>query len=104
MPSPTAEELLLSVHGLSAELAQQIADHIDECRGLLTAGTDMDTVQQHLKDQGVPVIRAILITTRLIGDHPSRLQAAREIVECSPAHTPDSALSRPRHSPGHRPQ
>ncbi|MFJ8166739.1 hypothetical protein ACIRBY_38280 [Streptomyces sp. NPDC096136] len=95
MPSVTAEELLASVHGLSPEDAQQIADHIDGCRGLLAAGTDMDTVQQHLKDQGVSIIRALLIT-RLLGDHPSRLQAAREIVECSPARTPDSALSRPR--------
>ncbi|MGW1771467.1 hypothetical protein [Streptomyces sp. NPDC002104] len=97
MPTPTTEELLASVSGLSNEQAQQIADHIEECRDLLTAGTDMDTVQQHLKDQGIPIIRAILITTRLIGDHPNRLRAAREIVECSPARTPDTALSRPRH-------
>ncbi|MFI5972714.1 hypothetical protein [Streptomyces sp. NPDC051452] len=97
MPTPTAEELLASVGGLSPDEAQRIADHIDECRDLLTAGTDMDGVQQHLKDQGVSIIRAILITTRLIGDHPSRLRAAREIVECSPARAPDSALSRPRH-------
>ncbi|MFD4925298.1 hypothetical protein ACFWNE_28845 [Streptomyces goshikiensis] len=97
MPTPTAEELLASVGGLSPAQAQQIADRIDQCRDLLTEGTDMDTVQQHLKDQGVPIIRAILITTRLIGDHPSKLRAAREIVECSPARTPDTALSRPRH-------
>ncbi|MFE4632767.1 hypothetical protein ACFRJ1_05210 [Streptomyces sp. NPDC056773] len=97
MPTPTAEELLASISGLSPDQAQQIADHIDQCRDLLTAGTDMDTIQQHLKDQGVPIIRAILITTRLIGDHPSRLRAAREIVECSPARTPDTALSRPKH-------
>ncbi|WP_327299975.1 hypothetical protein [Streptomyces goshikiensis] len=97
MPTRTAEELLASTSGLSNEQAQQIADHIDECRNLLTAGTAMDTVQQHLKDQGIPTIRAILITTRLIGNHPSRLRAAREIVECSPARTPDTALSRPRH-------
>ncbi|MEV8529823.1 hypothetical protein AB0451_37965 [Streptomyces sp. NPDC052000] len=97
MPTPTAEELLASVGGLSPDEAQQIADHIDECRDLLTAGADMDSVQQHLKNQGVPIIRAILITTRLVGDHPSKLQAAREIVECSPARTPDTALSRPRH-------
>ncbi|MFD8023785.1 hypothetical protein ACFV6G_25590 [Streptomyces lavendulae] len=37
MPSPTAEELLASVKGLSPEFAQQIADHIDECRELLAA-------------------------------------------------------------------
>ncbi|MEW1640398.1 hypothetical protein AB0469_40940 [Streptomyces sp. NPDC093801] len=97
MPSPTAQELLASVRGLSPEHAQQIADHIDECRTLLAAGTDMNTLQQRLKDQGVSVIRAILITTRLVGDHPGRLQAAREIVECSPARTPDCALSRPAH-------
>ncbi|MCX5409913.1 helix-hairpin-helix domain-containing protein [Streptomyces sp. NBC_00335] len=97
MPTPTAEELLASVSGLSPNQAQQIADHIDQCRDLLTAGTGMDTVQQHLKDQGVPIIRAILITTRLIGDHPSKLRAAREIVECSPARTPDTAPSRPKH-------
>ncbi|GAA0324884.1 hypothetical protein GCM10010302_75040 [Streptomyces polychromogenes] len=84
MPSPTAQELLASIHGLSPEDARQIADHIDECRDLLAAGTDMDTLQQHLKDQGVTVIRAIVITTRLIGDHPSRLRAAREIVEMQP--------------------
>lgn len=104
MPSPTAEELLASVKGLSPERAQQIADHIDECRDLLAAGTAMDTIQQHLKEQGVPVFSAILITTRLVGDHPSRLQAAREIVECSPAHMPDAALSRPRHATTHHPE
>ncbi|MFB6615896.1 hypothetical protein ACFCV9_17055 [Streptomyces sp. NPDC056367] len=87
MPSATAEELLASVGGLSPERAQEIADHIDECRDLLAAGTEMDTVQEHLKDRGVSVINAILITTRLVGDHPSRLRAAREIVECSPART-----------------
>ncbi|GLV88518.1 hypothetical protein Slala03_82070 [Streptomyces lavendulae subsp. lavendulae] len=97
MPSSTADELLASVHGLSPQDAQQIVGQIDECRGLLAAGTDMDTVQQHLKDQGVSVFRAVLITTRLLGNHPRRLQAAREIVECSPTHTPDTALSRPRH-------
>ncbi|MFG2639098.1 hypothetical protein ACGFX8_36400, partial [Streptomyces sp. NPDC048362] len=64
MPTPTAEELLASVGGLSPDEAQRIADRIDECRELLTAGTDMDSVQQHLKDQGVPIICAILITTR----------------------------------------
>ncbi|MFI8503834.1 hypothetical protein ACIGFK_35825 [Streptomyces sp. NPDC085524] len=87
MPSATAEELLASVGGLSPERAQEIADHIDECRDLLAAGTEMDTVQEHLKDRGVSVLNAILITTRLVGDHPSRLRAAREIVECSPART-----------------
>ncbi|MFD6967677.1 hypothetical protein [Streptomyces sp. NPDC059979] len=88
MPSPTAEELLASIGGLSPELAQRAADRIDECRALLAAGIDMDAVQQHLKDQDVPIIQAILITTRLLDDHPSRLRAAREIVECSPARTP----------------
>ncbi|WP_328792788.1 MULTISPECIES: hypothetical protein [unclassified Streptomyces] len=44
-------------------------------------------VQQHLKDQGVDIIQAILITTRLLGDHPSSLRAAREVVEGSPART-----------------
>ncbi|MEJ8645392.1 hypothetical protein WKI68_37600 [Streptomyces sp. MS1.HAVA.3] len=97
MPSPTAEELLASISGLSPELAQQAADRIDECRALLAAGIDMDSVQQHLKDQDIPIVIAVLITTRLIGDHPSKLKAAREIVECSPARTRDSALSRPRH-------
>ncbi|MFE3760379.1 hypothetical protein ACFXPI_01220 [Streptomyces sp. NPDC059104] len=97
MPGSTAEELLASVHGLSPERAQEIADHIDECRGLLAAGADMDTVQQYLKDHGVSVIHAIVIATRLIGDHPTGLRAAREIVECSPSRTPDTALSRPRH-------
>ncbi|MDX3540790.1 hypothetical protein PV721_42215 [Streptomyces sp. MB09-01] len=97
MPSPTAEELLASISGLSPELTQQAADRVDECRALLAAGIDMDSVQQHLKDQDIPIVIAVLITTRLIGDHPSKLKAAREIVECSPARTPDSALSRPRH-------
>ncbi|WP_157879711.1 hypothetical protein [Streptomyces yangpuensis] len=96
MPSPTAEELLASIGGLSPELAQQTADRIDECRALLAAGIDMDAIQQHLKDEGVPLMHAVLITTRLIDCHPSNLKAAREIVECSPARTPDSALSRPR--------
>ncbi|MFG2976964.1 hypothetical protein ACGFYY_28745 [Streptomyces sp. NPDC048331] len=91
MPSPTAEELLSSIGGLSPELAQRAADRIDECRALLEADTDMDAVQQHLKDQGVPLMIAVLITTRLIGDHPSRLKAAREIVECSPARTRTTA-------------
>ncbi|MEV7558556.1 hypothetical protein [Streptomyces sp. NPDC089795] len=91
MPSPTAEELLSSIGGLSPELAQQAADRIDECRALLAADTDMDAVQQHLKDQGVPLMIAVLITTRLIGDHPSRLKAARVIVECSPARTRTTA-------------
>lgn len=104
MPSPTAEELLASIGGLSPERAQQLADHIDECRGLLAAGTDMDTVQKHLKDQGVPIISAILITTRLLGDHSRRLQTAREIVECSPARTPGTALSRPRNATAHHPR
>ncbi|WP_423835087.1 hypothetical protein [Streptomyces manipurensis] len=96
MPSPTAQELLASISGLSPESAQQAADRIDECRTLLAAGVGMDAVQQHLKDEGISVMTAVLITTRLIGDHPSRLLAARLIVECSPARTPDSALSRPR--------
>ncbi|MGW8728107.1 hypothetical protein ACWGNF_18995 [Streptomyces sp. NPDC055808] len=91
MPSPTAEELLASVGGLSPEWAQYIADHIDACRRLLAAGSDMDTVQQHLKDQDVSIISAVLVTTRLIGDHPRRLVAAREIVECSPSRTPSAA-------------
>ncbi|MEV7544064.1 hypothetical protein [Streptomyces sp. NPDC089915] len=101
MPGSTADELLASVHGLSPEDAQQIAEQIDECRGLLAAGTGMDTVQQHLKDQGVSVFRAVLITTRPLGNHPRRLQTARELVECSPAHTPDTALNRPRHPTAH---
>ncbi|WP_327280936.1 MULTISPECIES: hypothetical protein [unclassified Streptomyces] len=63
----------------------------------------MDTVQQHLKDQGVPIVGAILITTRLLGDHPSRLRAAREIVECSPVRTPEAAHGRPQQPPAHRP-
>ncbi|MFC9288054.1 hypothetical protein [Streptomyces sp. NPDC057052] len=88
MPSHTAEELLANVHGLTPERAQQIGDQIDECRQLLDTDIDMDTVQQHLKDRGVSIIQAILITTRLLDDdHPSRLRAAREIVECSPART-----------------
>ncbi|GHI40666.1 hypothetical protein [Streptomyces violascens] len=87
MPTPTAEELLASVGGLSPEQAQRIADHIDECRRLLATGTPMDTLQQRLKDQGVSIIQAVLITTRLLGDHPRRFLAAREIVECSPART-----------------
>ncbi|MFD3330875.1 hypothetical protein [Streptomyces sp. NPDC058701] len=90
MPSTTLEELLNNVGGLSPEVAQQAAKHIDECRRLLATGTDMDTVQQHLKDQDVSILLAILITTRLLGDHPSKLRAAREIVECSPARTPGS--------------
>ncbi|MFD4245997.1 hypothetical protein ACFWP3_31045 [Streptomyces sp. NPDC058525] len=85
MPSPTVEELLANVHGLTPERAEQIGDRIDACRRLLDAGADMDSVQQHLKDEGVGILYAILITTRLLGDHPSRLRAAREIVECSPA-------------------
>ncbi|MFD9338327.1 hypothetical protein ACFWBF_28590 [Streptomyces sp. NPDC060028] len=87
MLSPTAEQLLADTNGLRPELAQEIADHIDECKRLLATGTDMDTVQQHLKDDDVGIIHAILITTRLLGDHPSKLRAAREIVECSPART-----------------
>ncbi|WP_331719373.1 hypothetical protein [Streptomyces sp. NBC_00158] len=85
MPGLTAEGQLASVGGLAPARAQEIAGHVDACRDLLAAGGDMDTVQQHLKDQGVPVMSAVLITTRLIGDHPSKLQAARLIVECSPA-------------------
>ncbi|MGA5194044.1 hypothetical protein [Streptomyces exfoliatus] len=92
MPSHTAEELLASVHGLTPERAQHIGDQIDECRQLLDTNIDMDTVQQHLKDQGVSIIQGILITTRLLDDdHPSRLRAAREIVECSPARTHSTA-------------
>ncbi|MFD3939724.1 hypothetical protein ACFWSF_32435 [Streptomyces sp. NPDC058611] len=90
MPSTTLEELLNNVGGLSPEVARQAAGHIDECRRLLAMGTGMDTVQQHLKDQDVSILQAILITTRLLGDHPSKLRAAREIVECSPARTPGS--------------
>lgn len=85
MASPPSEELLANVSGLTPERAQQVADDIDECRRLLATGADMDAVQQHLKDQGVGMIQAILITTRLLGDHPSRLRAAREAVEGSPA-------------------
>lgn len=88
MPTSTAEELIASIGGLSPALAQDIAQHIDECRVLLTSGTSMDSVQQHLKDQDVPIIQAVLITTRLIGNDPGGLRAAREIVECSPARTP----------------
>ncbi|MFD9409696.1 hypothetical protein ACFWBN_22140 [Streptomyces sp. NPDC059989] len=88
MPSPTVQELLANVHGLTPERARRIGDHIDECRRLLNTHADMDSVQQHLKDEGVGIIDAILITTRLLEDHhPSRLRAAREIVECSPART-----------------
>ncbi|WP_405497370.1 hypothetical protein [Streptomyces sp. NBC_00096] len=87
MPSPTVEELLANVGGLTPELARRIGDQIDECRRLLNTSADMDSVQQHLKDGGVSIIHAILITTRLLGDHPSRLLAARMIVECSPART-----------------
>ncbi len=87
MSSPTAEELLTNVNGLTAEHAQQIAGHIDECRRLLVAGRSMNTVQQHLKDQGLSVIHAVLVTTRLLDDHPSRFRAAIEIVGCSPART-----------------
>ncbi|MFE5806220.1 hypothetical protein [Streptomyces sp. NPDC056491] len=87
MPSQTAKELLANVNGLTPERAQQVADDIDECRRLLATCADMDAVQQHLKDQGVGIVQAILITTRLLGDHPSRLLAAREIVEGSPART-----------------
>ncbi|MFJ5811626.1 hypothetical protein [Streptomyces sp. NPDC093093] len=90
MPSPTVEELLANVGGLSPERAQEAADHIDECRRLLATGADMDTVQQHLKNQDVGIIQAILITTRLLGEHPNRLRAARVIVECSPARSPVS--------------
>ncbi|MET9364534.1 hypothetical protein ABZX93_26945 [Streptomyces sp. NPDC006632] len=92
MPSPTVEELLARVHGLTPERAQQIGDQIDECRRRLTASGDMDAVQQHLKDQGVSTFQAVMITIRLLDDdHPSRLRAAREIVECSPARTHGSA-------------
>ncbi|WCD91317.1 hypothetical protein KPP03845_200278 (plasmid) [Streptomyces xanthophaeus] len=92
MPSHTAEELLANVHGLTPERAQQLGDQIDECRQLLDTNVDMNTVQQHLKDKGVSIIHAILITTRLLDDdHPSRLHAAREIVECSPARTHSTA-------------
>lgn len=87
MLSRTAEELLANVMGLTPERAQQIGDRIDECRRLLDANVDMDAVQQYLKDEGVSTIQAVLITTRLVEDHPSRLRAAREIVECSPART-----------------
>ncbi|RST14148.1 hypothetical protein E2C00_18100 [Streptomyces sp. WAC05374] len=83
MPSHTAEELLANVHGLTPERAQQLGDQIDECRQLLDTNVDMDTVQQHLKDKGVSIIHAILTTTRL--------RAAREIVECSPARTHSTA-------------
>ncbi|MGW7438487.1 hypothetical protein [Streptomyces sp. NPDC054849] len=85
MSSPTAEELLTNVSGLTPERAQWFADHIDECRRLLVTGRSMDTVQQHLKDQGLSMINAIFVTTRLMGDHPSGLRAAIEIVSCSPA-------------------
>ncbi|MFG2985641.1 hypothetical protein ACGFYQ_31035 [Streptomyces sp. NPDC048258] len=93
MPSHTAEELLASFQGLTPERAQQIGDQIDECRRLLNANPDMDAVQQHLKDEGVGIIQAILITTRLLAveEHPSTLRAAREIVECSPARTRNTA-------------
>lgn len=91
MPSHTAEELLAGVQGLTPEQAQQIGDQIDECRRLLDTDVDMDAVQQHLKNAGVGVIQAILITTRLLEDHPGRLRAAREIVECSPARTRSTA-------------
>lgn len=87
MASPTAEELFANVSGLTPERAQQVADDIDECRYLLATGASMDAVQQHLKEQGVGIIQAIFVTTRLLGDHPNRLRAAREIVECSPART-----------------
>ncbi|MFF1410657.1 hypothetical protein ACFVX6_12850 [Streptomyces sp. NPDC058289] len=88
MPSHTAEELLANVHGLTPERAQQLGDQIDACRQLLGANVNMDTIQQDLKDQGVSIIQAILITTRLLDDdHPNRLLAARKIVECSPART-----------------
>ncbi|MFD3437252.1 hypothetical protein ACFWU3_07080 [Streptomyces sp. NPDC058685] len=88
MPSDTAEELLANIQGLTLERAQQIGDQIDECRQLLDANIDMDTVQQHLKDKGVSIIQAILITTRLLNDdHPSKLRSARYIVEGSPART-----------------
>ncbi|WP_328923610.1 hypothetical protein OG429_02550 [Streptomyces sp. NBC_00190] len=91
MASHTAEELLANVQGLTPGRAQQIGDQIDECRRLLDANVDMDTVQQHLKDKGVSIFQAVLITTRLLQDHPSRLRAAREIVECSPARTHSTA-------------
>jgi hypothetical protein len=91
MPSHTAEELLANVHGLAPELAQQIGDQIDECRRLLDTNAGMDAVQQHLKDEGVNIIQAILITTRLLEDHPDRLRSARQIVECSPARTHSTA-------------
>ncbi|MER5764598.1 hypothetical protein [Streptomyces sp. NPDC002082] len=92
MPSHTAEELLANVQGLTPERAQQLGDQIDECRQLLGTDIDMNTVQQHLKDKGVSIIHSILITTRLLGDdHPSRLRAAREIVECSPARMHNTA-------------
>ncbi|MGW0884635.1 hypothetical protein [Streptomyces sp. NPDC002671] len=91
MPSHTAEELLASVQGLTPERAQQIGNQIDECRRLLATNVSMDAVQQHLKDEGIGIIQAILITTRLLDDHPSRLRAAREIVECSPARARSTA-------------
>ncbi|GAA3101197.1 hypothetical protein [Streptomyces echinatus] len=91
MPSRTAEELLADVQGLTLERAQQIADQIDECRRLLATNVGMDAVQQHLKDEGISIIQAILITTRLLEDHPNRLGAAREIVECSPARARSAA-------------
>ncbi|MBY8846199.1 hypothetical protein [Streptomyces sp. SP2-10] len=91
MPSHTAEELLANVQGLTLERAQQIADQIDDCRRLLATNVGMDAVQQHLKDEGIGIIQAILITTRLLDDHPNRLRAAREIVECSPARARSTA-------------
>ncbi|MFI0813786.1 hypothetical protein [Streptomyces echinatus] len=91
MASHTAEELLTNVQGLTLERAQQIADQIDECRRLLATSVGMDAVQQHLADEGISIIQAILITTRLLEDHPNRLRAAREIVECSPARARSAA-------------
>ncbi|MEW2136543.1 hypothetical protein AB0892_08040 [Streptomyces sp. NPDC005409] len=86
MHSPTVEELLSNVGGLTAERAHRIGARIDVCRRLLDTSADMDAVQQYLKDDDVGTVEAVLITTRLLPeDHPSRLRAAREIVECSPA-------------------
>ncbi|MGW3209012.1 hypothetical protein [Streptomyces sp. NPDC001135] len=91
MPSHTAEELLANVQGLTPERARQIGKQIDECRRLLATNVGMDAVQQHLKDEGISIIQAILITTRLLEDHPSSLRAAREIVESSPARARSTA-------------
>ncbi|MFD0268540.1 hypothetical protein ACFVGY_18500 [Streptomyces sp. NPDC127106] len=86
MPSLTVEELLARVSVLPPEQARQIVRQIDQCRRLLGTRAGMDAVQQHLKDQGISVIQAMFITTRLLGnDHPNKLRAARKIVESSPA-------------------